>query len=134
MTSKALNIFDYFSMNTTNFISAQYDMVSEWMMGVIREFSDEEFRLEISPGKNHALWILCHLVASDDDFSLYMGKGELLYPEYAELFSQGKKLIIYEQCPSPKDAKNAMESVIEKNRAIYSSLKIEELLMNLTHL
>lgn len=114
-------------MNTTKFISSQYDMVSEWMMGIIREFSDEEFRLEISPGKNHALWIMCHLAASEDDFSLYIGKGELLYPEYAELFSQGKKLIPIEQCPSPKDVKHAIESLIEKNKAIYSSLRIEEL-------
>ena len=114
-------------MNTTNFISAQYDMVTDWMMGIISEFSDEEFRLEISPGKNHALWILCHLVTSDDDFSLYMGKSELLYPEYAELFSQGRKLLPFEQCPSPKDVRNALEKVIEKNKLVYSSLRDKEL-------
>jgi uncharacterized damage-inducible protein DinB len=114
-------------MNTTKFISAQYDMVTDWMMGIINNFTDDELKLEIAPGKNYALWIVCHLVASDDDFSMFMGRGGLLYPEYAELFSQGKKLIPFEQCPSPKDVRNALEKVIEKNKLVYSSLNDEEL-------
>ncbi len=114
-------------MNTTKFISAQYDMVIEWMTGIVEAFSDDDFRLELAPGKNHALWILGHLVTSDDDLSVYLGKGELLFPAYSEVFSQGKKLIPFEQCPPPQELKEALRKVFEKNKAIFASLSSEEL-------
>jgi uncharacterized damage-inducible protein DinB len=102
-------------------------MVTEWMFGIINGFSDEDLKLSPSPGKNHAQWILGHLVASDDDLSVFLGKGELLFPEYAELFSQGRKLIPPELCPPASEMRIALTKVTEKNKAIFASLRDEEL-------
>ncbi len=114
-------------MTQSESFAKQYGIMCEWMNGIVDAFSEEDFRISASPGKNHALWILCHMIASDDDFSLYLGRGGLLYPEYAEQFTTGKPLIPFEECPTPSDAKSALRQVIHKNIKIYDSLDDSEL-------
>ncbi len=105
----------------------QYEMMIEWVNGTIDPLSDEEFKLEIYPGKNHGIWIFGHLVTSDDDFSMFMGKGEVMFPEYYEIFGQGSKLLPPDKYPSVSEIKSAWKKVCDKNRKIYSELADEEL-------
>lgn len=114
-------------MTSAGNFAVQYELVTEWLSGIVGGYSDSDFSLSLAPGKNHALWILGHLVTSDDDLSLFLGKGELLFPEYTKVFSQGCKLIPPEECPQPAELKNALQNVIEKNRKIYSGLTEDEL-------
>ena len=101
-------------------------MMVGWVNETMSGFADEDFYTELSPGKNHGVWILGHLIVSDDDFSLYMGKGGLLYPEYSEVFGQGSKIKPVEDYPSVKKLKGLWANVCKKNMAIYSSLKDSE--------
>jgi len=41
--------------------------------------------------KNHGVWILGHLIASEDDLSEYLGKGPMAFPNYQTLFKQSSK-------------------------------------------
>ncbi len=100
----------------------QYELMVGWINETLSGLSDEDFKTELSPGKNHGVWILGHLIVSDDDFSLYMGKGDLLYPELAEVFGQGSKIQSPENYPSVGDLKARWDRVYLKNKKIYSEL------------
>lgn len=104
----------------------QYIMMIEWVNNYIDSLNDKEFEMELSPGKNHGVWILGHLIASDDDFSVYMGNGELLFPEYAEMFGQGSKLLNVSDYPEVSKLRIQWKEVFEKNKKIYENLKDEE--------
>lgn len=107
--------------------SRQYAMMVEWVNGTIDPLSDDEFKMEITPGKNHGVWLLGHLVTSDDDFSMFMGKGDQMFPQYYDLFGQGSKLLPPGEYPPVSELKNAWKKVCEKNRKIYSGLTDDEL-------
>jgi len=104
----------------------QYVMMIEWVDIYIKMLTDEEFEMELSPDKNHGVWIFGHLITSDDDFSYYMGKGNFMFPEYQDLFGQGSKLQPVKNYPEVSKLKEQWKSVCEKNKKIYESLKDEE--------
>ena len=105
----------------------QYEMMVEWVNGTIDPLTDDEFKMEIYPGKNHGVWLLGHLVTSDDDFSMFMEKGEIMFPEYYEVFGQGSKLLSPEEYPPVSELRSAWKKVCEKNRKIYAELTDNEL-------
>ena len=107
--------------------SDQYDVMVDWVIGCINPLSDEEYKQELSPGKSTGIWILGHLVVCDDDFSEYMGKGKILYPELIELFGQGSKPVSPENYPSVSALKEYWNNVCVKNRKVYSELNDSEL-------
>ena len=47
----------------SKYLSAQYDSMVNWVNGNIDPLTDEELQMELSPGKNHGIWILGHLIA-----------------------------------------------------------------------
>ena len=67
----------------------QWKTTASWITGHLDSFTDDELALEIAPGKNHGVWILGHLIESEDDLSKYIGKGEMIFPHYEEIFGQG---------------------------------------------
>ena len=105
----------------------QYIMMTDWVNVYINVLDDKELEKELSPGKNHGVWILGHLIASDDDFSVYMGKGELIFPEYSELFGQGSTLQNVIEYPKVSQLREQWKAIIEKNKKIYENLKDEDL-------
>ncbi len=105
----------------------QYLMMIEWVNIYINSLTDEEFEMELSPGKNRGVWILGHMITSDDEFSVFMGKGDLLFPYYPELFGQGSKLQPLQSYPEVSELRQQWNDVIEKNKNIYENLKDEEL-------
>ena len=104
----------------------QYVMMYEWVNLYLNALSERDIKQELSPGKNHGVWILGHLIVSDDDFSLYMDKGDLLFPEYREIFAQGSKLLKPEQYPADSLMREQWKQVIKKNKIIYESLNDNE--------
>lgn len=114
------------SMNTAQNFAAQYELVNDWLTGIVNGFEEDDWKLSLAPGKNHALWLLGHLVASDDDIVLYLGKGDVLYPHYQEIFSQGKPLLAYEKCPPASELKESLKKVFERNSKIVAELREEE--------
>lgn len=104
----------------------QYLMTIDWVNLYIDSLTDEEFEMELLPGKNHGVWIFGHLITSEDDFSLFMGKGELLYPDYREMFGQGSKLQPAKTYPKVSELRKQWTRITDKNKKIYENLKDEE--------
>ncbi len=113
--------------NTTNYLLKQYESLISWVNMYLTRLSDEDLKLSIAPGKNHGVWILGHLLASDDDLSLYLGKGPMLFPEYSDMFGQGSILKPVSEYPSTDLLREQWKEVTGKNKKIYSELKDEEL-------
>jgi len=105
----------------------QYNNLADWINIYVNRLSDDEYKYELSPGKNHGVWILGHLITSDDDFSLFMGKGEMLYPEYTAIFGEGSKLQPVENYPDVPLLKEQWNNVIKKNRKVYTQIADAEL-------
>lgn len=104
----------------------QYEMLTGWINGSLNVLSDEELKIEIIPGKNHGIWILGHLIVSDDDLSLFLGKGELLFPEYQEIFGQGSSIRPAGEYPEASLLRKQWKDVYEKCIKIYRELKDSE--------
>lgn len=110
----------------SNKFFAQFIMMIEWVNMYVNSLSDKDFEMELSPGKNHGVWILGHLVTSDDDFSFYMGKGDFMFPEYHDLFGQGCKLLPVENYPKVVVLKDNWNKIFQKNKIIYGNFKDNE--------
>ncbi len=108
-------------------LADQFEAMVDWVNGSINPLTNEDLKMELSPGKNHGIWLLGHLVVCDDDFSLYMGKGELLYPEIYEIFGYGSKPLPPEEYWPAEKLRECWKKVCEKNRKIYSELTDAEL-------
>jgi hypothetical protein len=115
------------SNKTAKQFAAQFDAMADWVSSNIDPLTDEELKMELAPGKNHGVWLLGHLITSDDDFSVYMGKGPLFYPEYHRIFGQGSKLQPVENYPDIPLLREQWKKVVEKNKKIYAELTDEEL-------
>src|ERR1043166_7989271 len=101
--------------------------MSVWTSGIINSLSEVELQQRIAPGKNHGIWILGHLVESEDDLSLFIGTGELGFPEYEKTFGQGSKLLDVSEYPSSEVLKEQLKEVLMKNDLILSSFQDDEL-------
>ena len=97
-----------------------------WVDMYLDELTDEELRSEIIPGKNHGVWILGHLVASDDTLSEYLGYGPQLFPD-SQAYAQTKPLIPVDECKHPRILREEWKKVCEKNEANYRKLTDAEL-------
>ena len=103
-----------------------YKAMRGWVDMYLDELSDDELRSDIMPGKNHGVWVLGHLVASDDTLSEYLGYGPQLFPE-TQVYSQGSKLMPVENCKPTNVLRGQWKQVCEKNEQVYRQLIDEEL-------
>jgi len=53
---------------------------------LLESLSDEQLKKEIAPGKNTGIYLLGHLVATNDALLPLFGLGDKLYPELQSLF------------------------------------------------
>ncbi|MBP9095220.1 MAG: DinB family protein [Ignavibacteria bacterium] len=109
-------------------LAKQYVESVGWTDWILRTLSDADLKLEIAPGKNHGVWILGHLIACEDDFTLFMGKGELSLPKYQELFGEGSKLLPVENYPPVSDLREKWNDLIRRNKKVYDNLNDIELI------
>jgi hypothetical protein len=113
--------------NKTKLIHSQYKTMVSWVNMYLKRLSDDDLKREIAPGKNHGVWLLGHLIASDDDLSLYFGKGTMLYPDYSDIFGQGSVLKPLAEYPPVSLLREQWKNVTDKNIKIYAELHDEEL-------
>jgi hypothetical protein len=111
----------------SKFLLNQFIEMHTWVNMYIDPLTDDELKLEFAEGKSHGIWILGHLIVSDDDFSLYMGKGDLLFPEYYEIFGAKSKIQPVESYAPATLLRKQWKEVVEKNKKIYAELTDEEL-------
>ena len=106
----------------------QYEWMIKWVQWALDEIGDDDFEESAYEGGNSAVWLLGHLIVSDDDFSLYMGTGDRLYPEYVSMFGTNTKPVPIDEYPSINELKVAWKKVCEKNMEVYKSFTDEVLL------
>jgi DinB superfamily len=54
--------------------------------GFFAKYSDEAYAQEVAPGRNRAIYLLGHLVASNDGLLPLLGFGDRLYPHLEAIF------------------------------------------------
>lgn len=77
---------------------------------------------ELLPGKNSGVWLLGHVVASDDDIGLYLGTHEIQFPDVAELFSSGKSYDPSAKYPETEYLLDCWRRVGERTLQAYDEL------------
>jgi len=105
-------------------------MVS-WVNMYLNGLDNEDLKMELMPNGNHGVWILGHLIASEDDLSEYLGKGAMLFPLYQDIFKQGNKVQAVEKYPAIDVLRNCWKQVVDKNNDIY--LKITDVELSEPH-
>ncbi len=108
-------------------LAVQYEKSVRWANWKLNLLSDDDLKREVSPGKNHGIWLFGHLIANEDDFGVFLGKRELAYPEYQNMFAGGTKPLPYENYPSVSEMREIWKEMIEKNKKIYNELTDGEL-------
>ena len=98
-----------------------------WVNFYLDPLSDEDFKRKYCKGKNHGIWLLGHLIAAEDDFATYMGKGDFLFPEYQKIFANKSKVLSLEKYPLAAQLRKEWKSVCERNEKIYQNLQDIEL-------
>lgn len=100
----------------------QWKMMTGWLTANIEKLSDDDLKQSILPGKNHGVWILGHLIESEDELSKVLGKAPMLFPEYEQMFGQGSKLEPVDFYPSIDTLKKQWKEVVAKNDKALSKM------------
>jgi hypothetical protein len=102
-------------------------VITDWVNGMLGKMSDDDFKIEISPGKNHGVFLLGHFIGSEDDLSVFLGKGDYMFPEYQKIFMGKVTLLSPQEYPSVSEMKENWKKVCGKSEKIYLELTDEEL-------
>ena len=100
----------------------QWKIVTWWISEMLNSLSDDELKKTISPGRNHGIWILGHLIQSEDELSTYLGKGGYIFPENERLFGQKNKPGPVESYPDIQVLRKQWVNVVSKNDKILSEI------------
>lgn len=98
-----------------------------WINYNLDQIGHGGLKKEIAPGKNHGVFLLGHILTSEDSISLFLGKGELLYPEYNLIFTSGSKLQPADKYPSTELLREQLNKVFQRNTNLYSEMSDSEL-------
>lgn len=98
-----------------------------WVNMYLNGLENEDLKMELTPKGNHGVWILGHLIASEDDLSEYLGKGVMLFPDYQDMFKQSSQLQATENYPAIDLLRDQWQQVCSKNKNIYLKLTDHEL-------
>lgn len=112
---------------TVKALHEQWKIMAGWISGNLKSLTDDEIKVSLAPGKNHGVWILGHLIQSEDELSIFLGRGPYLYPENEQLFSQGSKLQDVGSYPPVEILRKQWENVKSKNDSLLSGIRDEEL-------
>lgn len=100
---------------------------NEWVDYALGRVSDENLAREVAPGRNHGVWILGHLIASDDDLAMYLGRGGRRFPEYEALFQTRSVLRPVSEYPAPERLRREWKELCEANERLFAELTDAEL-------
>jgi hypothetical protein len=100
----------------TSVLFEQWKIMTNWTSGNIKSLSDEDLTRSLGEGKNHGIWILGHLIESEDELSMFVGKGPMLFPHYEKMFGQGTVLLPVHNYPSAEQLRKQWSEVIEKTK------------------
>ena len=86
--------------------------------------SDEALEQQIAPNKNRLIYLLGHLVASNDSMITLFGIGERLYPQYEEIFSRNPDKAF--PTPPVAELRKAWKDVHEALSRSFNSMTVDQ--------
>ena len=104
----------------------QWKDAAGWTTKYLNWLNDEELAFEVAPGRNHGIWILGHLIQSEDDLARYLGRGDCQFPEYEKLFSMKSKLLPISEYPPAAVLREHWLTALKRNDAILQTMTDEE--------
>lgn len=69
-----------------NLIFSAWLQQNRKISNIINRLSDEDLNKDIAPGRNSGLYLLGHLIASNDLLMPLLGFGNKMFPEYEKIF------------------------------------------------
>ncbi|MBK8474049.1 MAG: DinB family protein [Sphingobacteriales bacterium] len=104
------------TMNTVAAFAEQWQILTHWISTTINRLSDEDLARSIAPNRNHGIWILGHLIQSEDELAVYWGRADFLFPHYNDLFGIGTPLLPVADYPAPGLLRQHWAQINERNR------------------
>lgn len=99
-------------------IYEQWLLVTNWITSILNKLTNEDLKKSLTPNTNHGVWILGHLIESEDELTVYLGIADFLFPNYLKLFGQGSSLLPPELYPEISILRLQWQQVVEKNKTI----------------
>ena len=107
-------------------------MVNMWasrntaVTGFFNKYENEEaYFTEVAPGRNRAIYLLGHLIATNDAMLPLLGLGEKLYPELEAPFSSNPDKAV-EDLPSLDTLKKQWETLNARLMQHFSTLSVSD--------
>ena len=69
-----------------HFIFLAWLLQNRKISDLINRLTEEDLKKDVAPGRNSGLYLLGHLIASNDLLMPLFGFGEKMYPEYEKIF------------------------------------------------
>ncbi|MHC0443448.1 DinB family protein [Flavobacterium sp. 3-210] len=69
-----------------HFIFLAWLLQNRKISDLINKLTEEDLKKDVAPGRNSGLYLLGHLIASNDLLMPLFGFGEKMYPEYEKIF------------------------------------------------
>ncbi|MDK9699700.1 MAG: DinB family protein [bacterium] len=104
-----------------------YKNMVDWVNWQIDDLSEAEMQQTVAPGTNHGIWLLGHLIVSDDDLGAYLGIGEKQYPDLFPVYGQGSKCKPPSSYHSLSELKAMWKAVSDRNIDMLSQFSDDEL-------
>lgn len=88
------------------------------------KYSDEDYLMEVAPGRNRAVYLLGHLVATNDAMLPLFGLGEKLFPELAAFSGNADRS--FEIADSVQELKQKWEKLNQALTAHFNKMTAED--------
>jgi hypothetical protein len=111
---------------TTTAFADQWTIMTNWISNTLKQLSDDDLANHIAPQRNHGIWILGHLIFSEDELAVYLGKDNFLFPEYETLFGMGTPLLPVQQYPPAQVLREQWAQVVARNRQVLANVSDAE--------
>ncbi len=102
----------------------QWTIMTSWISGTLSRLSDADLCAYV--GRNHGIWILGHLIESEDELGVYLGKADWMFPDYADMFGQGSVLLPADKYPSAAVLREQWRAVLDRNHLLLQALSDAE--------
>lgn len=99
----------------------QWATMIHWISNTLKNLSDDDLARCIAPNRNHGVWILGHLIQSEDELAVYLGKDAYLFPEYEAIFGMGSPLLPADQYPPLNLLREQWAQVVARNRTVLAN-------------
>lgn len=111
----------------TDIFLSQWRFSSSWVTDILNRLSDKELETQlVRPRGPSGMWVLGHLVETEDRLSIFLNKEERYYPELMDTYITGEPPADPHDCPSGQWLRRAWEKVAAKSERCIQQMSDEE--------